>query len=325
MAVFRLLHASDLHFARVPRQIGLPDLRHAWASRVSGTWAPVSSHGPIYADAFAAFVYANRNGLDAIFLSGDVATTGDPGDLRPAHRFLHAPAAAGYLSVKNRPTLQAANKPIVLLPGNHDRFGSFHLPGKTSFDKVFAQDWKARQGCQLLWMGQRRGAALALIGVDFSLRPRDAGSVYGGLPLLGFLGQGRIYAARLQRLRLLTRSVQQKYPGCTLLWGMHFEPSAADPSLALLDDHLLSQALQQERVAAILCGHTHAGRIKDFAGTPVYVCGTTTQYASVQGNHFHVLEIDIRPSAPARLKLISFRYDPASGQFIAETAAGRSP
>jgi hypothetical protein len=69
MPSFRLLHASDLHFARVPWQVGLPDMRYVWVSGIGGTLAPVSSHNPRIAEAFVAFAHANRDRLDVIVLS----------------------------------------------------------------------------------------------------------------------------------------------------------------------------------------------------------------------------------------------------------------
>jgi 3',5'-cyclic AMP phosphodiesterase CpdA len=316
MPRFRLLHASDLHFARVANQIGLPDARYAWANQVAGNWAPVSSHNWIYADAFAAFAYANQTGLDAIVLSGDLATTGDGRDLRAARRFITRPATSGYLSRTNRPTLRATNKPVLLLPGNHDRFGSFHFPGRTAFDTVFGRHWQAGQGAQVLWAHRRGGAELVLFGVDFSLRRSDGGSGFCGLPL-GFLGQGRAYPRRLQALRQATQAARHQNPNVVGIWVMHFEPAAADPSLALLDDQRLAAVLRQEQVAAILCGHTHASNPnKHFAQTPVFVCGTTTQHASAHGNHFHLLDIDISAGFPPQLTCRVFRYDPALGRFL---------
>jgi 3',5'-cyclic AMP phosphodiesterase CpdA len=318
MPLFRLLHGSDLHCARVSRQIGLPDLSHAWATGAGGSLAPVSSHNDIYTDAFAAFAHANRNGFDVIVLTGDLATTGDSGDLRAAHRFVIAPAVNGYLSGANRPTLQAAGKPVVLLPGNHDRFRAFHLPGGTAFDAAFGASWHARQSAQILWVKQREMATLVLIGVDFSLRRSDVGGPFQGFPLLGFLGQGRAYPRRIQALQQATQTARTQYPGCTVLWVLHFEPDAANGNLALLDDQNLAAALRQdEGIAAILCGHTHVSNpVKVFAGTPVYVCGTTTQHASVHGNGFHVLEVNMQVGTTTQITCRPYRYDPGAASFV---------
>lgn len=98
MSLFRILHTSDLHFAGVPYQIGIPDLLHAWQQRVLGSWAPTSSQGIIYADAFAAFAYANRFAFDVLLISGDLATTGGWRNLRAAAAFLDH-AVSGYLDV----------------------------------------------------------------------------------------------------------------------------------------------------------------------------------------------------------------------------------
>jgi 3',5'-cyclic AMP phosphodiesterase CpdA len=322
MAVFRILHASDLHFARLAHLVGIPDLLQAWLQNYSapqGIWSPVSSQGDIYVSAFAAFVEANRQGLDAIVISGDLATTGDPADVRAAHRYLYSPAVHGYLNGRGKPTLQAADKkhqkPLLCLPGNHDRFRSYHLPGSRNFDHYFGAAWHARQGAQILYDLTRDGQTLILIGVDFSLRKSDLDGAVLGLPF-GYLGRGRAYKQRIRQLTALTRKAKKQHPHSAILWVMHFEPNAADQSLTLLDEPLLAQAAQKEPVDALLCGHTHAANSKKkFAKIPLFVCGTTTQHASRHGNHFRVLEIDL-VQGKAQFQGTDFFYNAALGRFV---------
>jgi 3',5'-cyclic AMP phosphodiesterase CpdA len=312
MSLFRILHASDLHFATVPHQIGIPDLLRAWQQSLPGTWAPISSQSTICVDAFAAFAHANRSGFDVLVLSGDLAATGGLRNLRTAFAFLHSPVVTGYLDAQGQPSLQATGKPIVLIPGNHDRYTAFHLPGGMHFDSVFGSWWGAGQGAQQLWVRQRGGETLVLLGVDLSLRRHDVGS-----HPLGFLGRGRAYSKRLASLCSLTRESRARYAGCAILWVIHFEPEAQAPLLALLDERRLVAALQQDPADAILCGHTHeSNTAKRFAGVPVFVCGTTTQHASVHGNTLHVLDVTVQAPAMPQFSARVFRYNPAIAQFV---------
>jgi predicted phosphodiesterase len=315
MSLFRILHASDLHFATVPHQIGIPDLLPAMQQGLSGTWAPVSSQGTIYVDALAAFVYANRSGFDVLVVSGDLATTGGLRNLQSALAFLDRPAVSGYFNAQSQPTLQAAGKPIVLIPGNHDCYRPFHFPGGRHFDSVFSAYWGAGQGAQLLWVRQRSGETLVLLGVDLTLHRHDMGSQH--LPL-GFLGRGRAYRKRLKELCSLTHQSRRQYPGCAILWVIHFEPEAQNPWLRLLDERYLAAALQQEPADAILCGHTHeSSPAKLFGSVPVFVCGTTTQHASVHGNSLLALDVTVQTGSPQpQFACQVFRYDPAVGQFV---------
>ncbi len=311
MSLFRILHASDLHFASVPHQIGIPDLLQAWQRGIHGAWAPVSSQGTIYADAFAAFAYANRTGFDVLVVSGDLATTGGLKNLQTALAFLGQPVVSGYLNARGQPTLQAPGKPIVVIPGNHDRYLAFHLPGGTRFDRVFEGYWHAGQGAQQLWVRQRGGETLVLLGADLSLRRHDMGS-----HPLGFLGRGRAYRKCLRQLSLLTQQVRTEYRGCAVLWVIHFEPAASNHLLQLLDEHHLAAAIQQQPPDAILCGHTHrSNTAKVFCGIPVFVCGTTTQHASTHGNTLHALDVNLQSGLSPQFSCKVFRYDPAVGQF----------
>src|SRR5262249_11415513 len=234
-------------------------------------------------------------------------------DLKTALSFLNSPVGIGYLDSQGLPTLRAAGKPIVLIPGNHDRYGRWHFPGCRNFDHVFGAFWHVGQGAQDLWVGQRGGETLILLGVDLSLRRHDVGS-----HPLGFLGRGRAYRKRLRELCPLTAHARSQSPGCALLWVLHFEPAANDPLLALLDERYLVAAIREQPPDAILCGHTHASNVnKVFDGIPVYVCGTTTQHASVHGNTLHVLEANVQSGAsPPQFSCTVFRYDPAVARFV---------
>jgi hypothetical protein len=157
-----------------------------------------------------------------------------------------------------------------------------------------------------------RGETLVLLGVDLSLRRHDMGS-----SVMGFLGQGRAYPKRLAALSALTRQARSRFPGCAVLWVMHFEPAAVDPFLGLLDERHLIAALQQDPTDAIFCGHTHQSNYaRAFAGVPVFVCGTTTQHASAHGNTLHVLDVNVQSRSAPQFACRSYRYDPAVGQFV---------
>jgi 3',5'-cyclic AMP phosphodiesterase CpdA len=321
MVVFRLLHASDLHFGQTPGQVGVPVLLqnpYWWWAGIPGTPAMASSHNLDRVDALAAFAFYKRQRYDAILVTGDLATTGKADDLNAAYEFIASPAVKGYLNAAGRPTLQAAGRPLYLLPGNHDRFGAFYLPGGAEFDKVFATVWPVGQGVHV-WpplVSQSEGETLVLVGVDFTLRTADAGQGF-----LGYLGQGRA-SHLVDALVQATEEVHRQHPGCTILWALHFEPGTTQFLHELLDEGDLEQAIQQKiappkarakpAVAAILCGHTHRQRLSTFGGTPVHVCGTTTQHLPVQGrppfkeNSLQVIEITLDPD-PKKAAAISVR------------------
>src|SRR5207302_996246 len=147
-------------------------------------------------------------------------------------------------------------------------YAAVHLPGGRHFDKVFGTYWWAGQGAQELWVQQRGGQTLVVLGVDLSLRRHDLGSYP-----LGFLGCGRAYPKRLEQLCSLTRQARSRYAGCAVLWVIHFEPAARNPLLELLDERHLATALKQDPADAILCGHTHDSNLaRTYEGIPVFVC-----------------------------------------------------
>lgn len=320
MVRFALLHASDLHFYRREHTVGLPDSLPALAR---GDISPlnvglVSSHDLHLADALAQFAFVNRDGLDAVLVSGDLATTGDVQDLTLALTFLTAvPSDGDYHTPEGLPTLAAAGKPILLLPGNHDRFGpawKLYPGGNTRFDDLFGNYWRAGRGAQVLWAGQRDGAHLALVGADFCLAAGDN----AGLAVYGHFGRGHVTEEVTDPLVALTQEVRQQHPHGVILWVIHFEPDAAENTLALYDpDGLLGEAVAQARPDAILCGHTHlASTEKQFANARVFVSGTTTQWYAPYGNYLQVVEANIDPAdgTSPQLRFIPFQYGQRDGQ-----------
>ncbi len=94
MASVRILHASDLHIAAVENITSPADrftpgtIKDAALNRMLA-----SSYDSSILLHLAKFAYqqAELGRLDAILLTGDIATTGSSEDLRKAHEFIHAP------------------------------------------------------------------------------------------------------------------------------------------------------------------------------------------------------------------------------------------
>jgi DNA repair exonuclease SbcCD nuclease subunit len=140
MATIRLLHASDLHISKF---LNLKQLHKRQRSSVVDslthyTFAPVYS--PRTLSRFLRFLRPRADSLDALVLTGDIATTGRTFDLEKA-----------YSVVKTR--LQPIGIDICLLPGNHDRWEPYRVghntalmslgynPGGREFHNVFGDFW----------------------------------------------------------------------------------------------------------------------------------------------------------------------------------------
>ena len=86
--VFRILHASDFHIGTTPWDPG--NKFTAWIAKKLGiasltqSWRRVA-HDANVQRAFAVFAHDMREKVDALIITGDLATTGYPSDLRAAH------------------------------------------------------------------------------------------------------------------------------------------------------------------------------------------------------------------------------------------------
>ncbi len=334
MESFRLLHLSDLHIAVQQKVIGFPDRRHLPQYPLGQFNFSPSSYDLDLAKAVAKHAFLRGNRLDAILITGDLATAGFRADLTLAHAFVHEPELpaplpgqppwmwAPWLSASGFPTLEPSGAPVVLLPGNHDCFhGWFLHAGGTDVDAIFAADWDRRRKAQTLIVLQLGRENLAIIAADFTLqRDADADVATGGR--WAYLGQGRVYPAVVQALIQETHDQRARYDGLAVVWALHFPPEWAgiDPVLRLVDDYLLAAA-GAAGVAHLFCGHTHEPRQYVLAGNPavrVYCAGTATQYCAPppNANSLHPLEIDVDGGAVAAVRWGNLRWDAGRKDFV---------
>jgi len=93
-----------------------------------------SSYDPAITAAAARFCYDRRKTIDAIIVSGDLATTGKPIDLSPARSFIEDTAVNGPYINSVSQSLAATGRRVYFLPGNHDMYrDDSGLPGSPHF------------------------------------------------------------------------------------------------------------------------------------------------------------------------------------------------
>src|ERR1700720_1064243 len=216
MTSIRILHASDLHIAVGDQRRSYVDAISDAVSTLPNldpklTWialrklALASSYEPQVLEDLAEFIVNNVRGvkpdvaqliesvakqhdivilnekLDAIVLTGDLATTGLEHDLRRVHSFLnadyepdtpHKPKDAGSIIA----AISAVNTditPIACLPGNHDRY-SFpvglptYMPGCRSFDTLLL-DYQ-HQPVRKIVVPSNSDLKVVIFAADFTLR-----------------------------------------------------------------------------------------------------------------------------------------------------------
>jgi 3',5'-cyclic AMP phosphodiesterase CpdA len=314
--------------------IGFPDRRHLPQYPLSQFSLWPSSYDFDLAKAVAKHAFLRGNQLDAILITGDLATVGSTADLTLAHAYVHdaglpAPlpgqpawAWAPWLSALGFPTLEPSGAPIVLLPGNHDRFHGWLLhAGGTAFDAIFSAYWHGRRKAQTLIVLQLGRENLAILAADFTLqRDADADVATGGR--WAYMGQGKVYPVVLQALIQETQAQRAQYELLAVVWALHFPPEWAgmDPVLRLVDDHLLAAA-STAGVRHLFSGHTHEPRRYALASNPavqVYCAGTAAQYCAPppNANTLHPLEIDVDGGTIAAVRWATLQWDAVRKDFV---------
>lgn len=295
MESFQLVHASDLHFYARNVHAGTP-LLPAPAVRARKRFL-LSSHNHEIAVRFRDFVDTQLRSRDAMIITGDLATTGERQDLGAARDFLEA-------WIQANPA-----RPLVLLPGNHDRYTSDRIlgrptgrPGGVAYHQVFREYAAPRPGgapesetygriyVEPRLVRPRLGQRLILISADFTLASNDK-----QYSLFGRFGLGRATAGTMEKLVEVTRKMVHRHSRerVFVIWCLHFNPDYSRPNLwlRLLERRRVRSALKDRslRVAAVLCGHTHKPDEKTLEGIPLLITGAVTCIGAPHVFHTHAV------------------------------------
>lgn len=302
MTQFRLLHITDLHFSHLERGAEVRErirgvrareilqfLFHLYKNKF------FSSHNRNLAYRLADFAYVHRESLDAIVITGDLATTGIAEDLRVAREFLDAPAVAGAKAANGRGTLAASTLDVLVLPGNHDRYlGEWGDAGGVAFEQEFKRYWRPGSRVRRKIV-QRDGVGLGVVLIDFSLRSNlDALSGEN----LSYLGQGKVYGEILEKAIEDTEDLRDRVSG--VIWAVHFPPMVPDGKavLQLIDGQELIAAAKECGVRHILAGHIHEDLTYEPLGQDVQIlcanspCSVTTS----ERYGFQILNVELDSS-----------------------------
>ena len=364
MATVRILHASDLHISIDRNMVSSIDhFSHLRDQHNLNLWTlaklarelyrgfrkkmTASSYDSVVLKRLALFIYDNakkkykgdrlltENGsdkIDAVVITGDLATTGSANDIGAVSEFLHSSPSSRqpYLNSKQEATLAAVASPVWYLPGNHDRFEptrswirvgkflfpKFFDPGGTLFDKLI--DFKSDPVHVLGVVEDSSNSPsirVVLIAADFSLK--QFGDHEG---LYGWLAQGLIDDQILQKLEYTTEAQRaehnENHAGTLcVLWAIHFPPGFPHISGTnrLLKEELLIDKAKQLGVSAILAGHTHeqVRYRKPKMSLDVLCCGSTTQYVppmALGANRFQIIEITAPDPGVVLIKLENYKH-----------------
>jgi len=310
MQQLRLLHLSDLHL-----------------SKHYLSFKPFV-YDRYVLEAVAKLAYFYRDNIDAIIISGDIADSGSIQDLTFAKDFIDSSPASPvpWTNSVGKPTLQSCNKPIFLMPGNHDRYKAPLTPirGAVNFGQIFSDYWENEineyKYTRICFLPTIQDPLLAFIFIDFSLEKFSDGTIHTGGPW----GQGKVYQNRLSELIDNTTKLINSENPIAVIWVIHFAPEYEKyfplrENLRLINSSLLIQKAHQIGIKHIFCGHVHQRRYYE-AGpnqtVKIYCSGTSTILSGPPFLHYRVIQID--NSLVSSIKSLNFIWDTAKDQFQIE-------
>ncbi|MBF0519027.1 MAG: metallophosphoesterase [Nitrospirae bacterium] len=249
--------------------------------------------------AVAEFAYKQKNEYDAIIVSGDVVSVAYKDNLVLAKSFFETDTGLvhnrEWLYSESKPTLASCQKPVIIMPGNHDKFkGILGFPVKKPFENVFKKYWKSDR-IQVYKLPSENDPQLGIVCVDLTLNSFIDSTVLGG-----HFGQGRLYDDEIEDLKNITKKTKEM---SAVTWMIHFAPCVEEhfelediEEMRLLNSETLIKTARELGIRYIFCGHTHIHHnymvSKDIE---VLCCGTT---ACVEGNKvdttmfLHEIDID---------------------------------
>ena len=251
---------------------------------------------------------------DCVLVTGDLATRGLTPDLRLAYDYILSPASVsnGYLGSDNRPTLSMAGRPIILAPGNHDRFKNFvGTPNSIEFENVFASHWSAGpRGVQANRLHGKSKLDLYIVSADFTLE--DTSCASPPIPLYA-AGQGRCYPSVVAELIRVTTKIKTLHPDVGVIWVSHFPPSlnefTVDGTLKLIDDSGLISAAKHCNIKYIISGHVHCPALIKGPHTTLIIGGTLCAVPSANGNWINSLAFNYSNGSLALQGVEMFRFN----------------
>lgn len=304
---FTLAHLSDLHAT----DVRLESPRDVIGKRALGwlSWWRKRRKEHLVAVLEALVADLRACAPDLVGVTGDLTHLGLPSEIA---------AAVAWLERLGPP------ERVAVVPGNHDAYA-----GSAGAERWAA--WRAFMGAPaepaangeaqadgFPWV-RRIGSSAALVGVS-SARPTA--------PLLA---TGRIGEAQLGRLERLLRTLADE--GRVRIVLMHHPPHPAGQSRRrqLDDAEALRAVLARAGAELVLHGHTHESHAGEIPGPhgPIPVVGvpsaSSVGHRPARRARYHLYRIEPRggPAGAPRCALTwQVRgYDPASGAFVAETAA----
>lgn len=317
MSKLKILHLSDLHLAATYNRA-----KYKAIGSFQNTLSVYNNDALI---ALAKFVYIYRNRLDGILISGDIVVTGTDKDLTFAIEFFNSPSdvhsEAPWLNSKGKPTLHAFKKPIIIIPGNHDRYSSIITgsPGNL-FYNYFSSYWDVGAGgIKTFYLPNEESPTLAIVCSDFTLA--DSGDC---TVRLGHFGQGMIYPHRLDELEDATNRVKETHDSCAIIWMIHFAPKYEEQfklseRMRLINSDDLIEKAEKVGVKYVFCGHTHRNRpytVKKNHEIKINCAGSSSCDGPEDDTTIHLREIEINDGEVVQIFSQDYPYNAGKGSFL---------
>jgi 3',5'-cyclic AMP phosphodiesterase CpdA len=281
--------------------------------------ALLDSHCPEIAEFLARKIFRMRSQIDLLLISGDIATTGQPEDLRVALRYVTTAQINEHFGADGNATIRSDAYPILLMPGNHDRYRNRNAEaGCRTFDLIFQDHWGLTDPeISAVILSRSDRAPLGIVAADFALRT-DADASFPSRWMR--YGQGYAYSDIVKKLGQKTDALRERYPGIGVVWVTHFPPTRDGGFWGYRELRFhegVVAAANNSNIKAILAGHIHERRVVRLGELDIVCAGSGCVFSEESGNWIHNLEIDVKDGVARLSKKIDYQWSDVAGDFTA--------
>jgi predicted phosphodiesterase len=301
MGHFRFLHISDLHLAEEADHLNRHDkIREIFSGGTDVSLAEYPINvlkklvKPTTYSSFAQFMTAKfcydcRDDVDAIVLTGDIATTGREKDLRAASDFVLRNTKTHFYKWDQSTSLSAGGRSVFVMPGNHDRYKTYvpvPAPNCLNFENYFPDHYPLGKRVYSRTRSKPDGSRVGLVFGDFCIQDQADVDTVSQL-----WGGGVVYTDILDEMEVETQRLRTKFPGIFVVWAIHFAPFECGKALELIDGSMILDRARQINVKYILCGHTHDQEKVPIRGVTVYCAGSACSMDRDGRHTAHIIDI----------------------------------
>ncbi len=295
---FSFCHISDLHLSIQANQQSIKDIFSWYQCKKNNDtkkYGRFTTYERVKLEALCRFIYLNKDKFDFILITGDISSSASEDDLNSALSIIK-PGEKSKLWIKDTPnfydnSFYLAHKPIILLPGNHDRIdydGLTSFKYSDKFDEIFKYFWVPSTPSNKISAKSifvpTINETINLLTIDFSLNEGRFKNIN--------IGEGYVEEDIINELDRILKFYEDNK--IFYIIALHYPPKSENVStyLKLNNEEKFINLLNKYKVPFIFSGHSHIEEHNLIPNTSIrnYCSDSSTSFC--ENSNINIFKID---------------------------------